>query len=130
MSKIDQLSPLALAFMGDAVHTAFVREEVLKGNLNKINNYHNLAKKFCNAKKQQETLEKLQPILSDDEKDIVRKARNCKSKHSAKNFDEETYKKSTAFESLVGYLYLNNKKDRLKEILMLSVQENEVKDEN
>ena len=58
MELYDQLSPLALAFMGDAVHTAFVREHVLKGQPNKINNYHNLAKKFCNAQKQKETLEK------------------------------------------------------------------------
>lgn len=130
MDKVDQLSPLALAFMGDAVHTAFVREEVLKGNINKINNYHNLAKKYCNAKKQQETLEYLQDSLSDEEKDIVRKARNCKSKHGAKNFDEETYKKATAFEALIGYLYLKNRQERLKEILMFSIKDREVKNEN
>lgn len=126
MDKVDQLSPLALAFMGDAVHTAFVREEVLKGNLNKINNYHNIAKKYCNAKKQQETLESLQDNLTDEEKDIVRKARNCKSKHGAKNFDEETYKKATAFEALVGFLYLKNRQERLKEILMFSIKDKEV----
>ena len=126
MDKVDQLSPLALAFMGDAVHTAFVREEVLKGNLNKINNYHNIAKKYCNAKKQQETLESLQDDLTDEEKDIVRKARNCKSKHGAKNFDEETYKKATAFEALVGFLYLKNRQERLKEILRFSIKDKEV----
>ena len=126
MDKVDQLSPLALAFMGDAVHTAFVREEVLKGNLNKINNYHNIAKKYCNAKKQQETLESLQDNLTDEEKDIVRKARNCKSKHGAKNFDEETYKKATAFEALVGFLYLKNRQERLKEILRFSIKDKEV----
>ncbi len=126
MDKVDQLSPLALAFMGDAVHTAFVREEVLKGNLNKINNYHNIAKKYCNAKKQQETLESLQDNLTDEEKDVVRKARNCKSKHGAKNFDEETYKKATAFEALVGFLYLKNRQERLKEILMFSIKDKEV----
>ncbi len=126
MDKVDQLSPLALAFMGDAVHTAFVREEVLKGNLNKINNYHNIAKKYCNAKKQQETLESLQDSLTDEEKDVVRKARNCKSKHGAKNFDEETYKKATAFEALVGFLYLKNRQERLKEILMFSIKDKEV----
>ena len=126
MDKVDQLSPLALAFMGDAVHTAFVRKEVLKGNLNKINNYHNIAKKYCNAKKQQETLESLQDSLTDEEKDVVRKARNCKSKHGAKNFDEETYKKATAFEALVGFLYLKNRQERLKEILMFSIKDKEV----
>ena len=123
MEKFEQLSPLALAFMGDAIHTAFVREWVLNGNLNKMNNYHNLSKKFCNAKKQKETLEKIFDNLTDYEKDIVRKARNCHSKHSAKNFDEETYKKATAFESLLGFLHLSGKTERLNEILQKSVEE-------
>lgn len=94
MTNINELSPLALAFMGDAIHTAYVRSEVLKGQRNKLNNYHNLAKKFCNAKHQMQALEKISSILTDEERDVVRKARNCHSKHSAKNFDEETYKKS------------------------------------
>lgn len=122
-NQTNQLSPLALAFLGDAIHTAYVRNEVLKGNLNKLNNYHNLAKKFCNAKKQKETLEKIQEILTEEEKDIVRRARNCHSKHSAKNFDEETYNKSTSFEALVGYLYLRGQNDRLQAILKWSMKE-------
>ena len=123
MELYDQLSPLALAFMGDAVHTAFVREHVLKGQPNKINNYHNLAKNFCNAQKQKETLEKILPNLNEEEKNIIRKARNSHSKHSAKNFDEETYNKATSFEALVGYLYLSEQNDRLTQILQISVEE-------
>ncbi len=123
MTKIEQLSPLALAFLGDAIHTAYVRKEVLSGQLNKPSNYHNLAKKFCNAKKQKETLDNLLEKLSEEEKEIVRKARNSKSKHTAKNFDEETYKKATAFEALVGWLFLTKQNARLKEILALSMSE-------
>jgi ribonuclease-3 family protein len=123
MEEYEKLSPLALAFMGDAIHTAFVREAVLGGNVNKLQNYHTLASKFCNAKKQMETLEKILPNLSEDEANIVRKARNTKSKHSAKNFDEETYKKATAFEALVGYLYLSKNEKRLLEILSKSIEE-------
>ena len=123
MTKSEQLSPLALAFLGDAIHTAYVRVKVLEGQINKLNNYHNQAKKFCNAKKQKDTLEKISESLLDDEKEIVRRARNSHSKHSSKNFDEETYKKATAFEALLGYLYLNNRHERLQEILSLSMQE-------
>ncbi len=123
MKNFEQLSPLALAFMGDAIHTAFVREKVLGGNLNKMSNYHTQAKKFCNAQKQKEALDKISPLLSDQEKDVVRRARNCHSKHTAKNFDEETYKKATAFEALVGFLHLSKQTDRLQKILQLSVEE-------
>lgn len=124
MEKFEELSPLALAFLGDSVHTMFVREKVLLGQTNKLNNYHNLAKKFCNAKAQMLTLEKIASTLSNEESEVVRKARNAHSKHGAKNYDEETYKKATAFESLIGFLYLSGQKDRLKEILEISIQEN------
>ena len=124
MENFKQLSPLALAFMGDAIHTAFVREKVLAGTVNTINNYHNLAKKFCNAQKQKETLEEISDTLTEEEQNIVRRARNTHSKHSAKNFDEETYKKATAFEALIGYLYLSDQKERMLQILTLSVSEN------
>ncbi len=121
MENLNQLSPLALAFMGDAIHTAYVRKCVLMGQKNKLNNYHETAKKFCNARHQKEVLEKLLPVLSEEEQDVVRRARNCHSKHTAKNFDEETYKKATAFEALIGFLYLSQNTQRLDEILKISV---------
>lgn len=122
MKDFEQLSPLALAFIGDAVHTAFVRKKVLSGTKNKLNNYHNEAKKYCNAKSQKETLDRLLPNLMDEEKEIVRRTRNCHSKHTAKNYDEETYKKATAFEALVGFLFLSENNKRLEEVLNLSIQ--------
>ena len=123
MEKIDNLSPLALAFIGDGVHTMFVREFVVKGGISNLNCYHQKAKKFCNAKHQKEVLEKLLPILTFEESEVVRRARNAKSKHKAKNFNEEEYKKATAFEALVGFLYLTEQKERLEEILKISVSE-------
>lgn len=122
MEKFEELSPLALAFLGDAIHTAYVRKTVLEGHKQPLNTYNTLAKKFCNAKAQSETLDKLQSILTDEEKNIVRKTRNSKNKHSAKNFDEETYKKATCFEALIGFLYLSENKDRLYEILQKSME--------
>ena len=125
MENYEQLSPLALAFMGDAIHTAFVREKVLEGQTNKMNNYHNQAKKFCNAQKQRETLDKIADLLTSEEKDIVRRARNSHSKHTANNFNDETYKKATAFEALIGYLHLSKQTERLQQFLLVSMEENE-----
>ena len=123
MEIYEKLSPLALAFIGDAIHTAYVRQYVLTHEDGlKLSNYHNEAKKFCNAKTQKEVLEKLQENLTEKEKEIVRRARNSKYKHKAKNFDEEEYKKATSFEALVGYLFLSNQQERLKEILDFSVK--------
>ncbi len=120
--QVEQLSPLALAFLGDAIHTSFVRKEVLSGQKEKLNTYHNKAKKFCNAQAQADALELLFDNLTEDEKDLVRKTRNTHNKHNAKNFDEETYKKATAFEALIGYLYLTNQNEKLKKYLKKSME--------
>lgn len=124
--KIDQLSPLALAFLGDAIHTAFVRLEVLKDAKRKLENYHINAKKLCNAQSQADTLERIYENLTGEEKEVIRHARNSKPKHTAKNFDEKTYKKATAFEALIGFLYVSNQSKRLDEILALSMNKTEV----
>ena len=109
----DNLSTLALAFLGDAIHT---------GQKEKLNTYNNKAKSFCNALSQAKALDKVFDLLDDEENDIVRKTRNTKNKHGAKNFDEETYKKATSFEALIGFLYLTKNKEKLAKILQKSME--------
>ena len=122
--KIEEYSPLALAFLGDAIHTTYVRREVLKGEKEKLNTYHTRAKNFCNASAQAKALEALESTtsLSEKEIEIIRKTRNTHNKHGAKNFDEETYKKATSFEALLGFLFLSGNQKRLEEILKKSIE--------
>lgn len=127
MQKIDikTLSPLALAFLGDAIHTTYIRLNVLEGQKEKLNTYHSRAKSFCNAKAQADALEKIENVanlLDEEEREVIRKARNAHNKHQAKNFDEETYKKATSFESLVGFLYLSDQISKLEKILKISIE--------
>ena len=112
-----------LAFLGDAVHTKFVREFVLENHDLKINAIHQKASKFCSAKWQSEIFERIKDGLSEDEFEILRMARNSKPKHTAKNADPAEYHKATAFEALVGWLYINKKTERLNEILEISIKE-------
>lgn len=60
--------------------------------------------------------------LADDEAEIVRRARNAKAKHTAKNAEVKDYKFATAFEALIAYLKLKGREERLQEILLFSVQ--------
>ena len=115
---------LTLAFIGDSVHTLFVREKVLQtGNL-KMNNYHTKASKFCKASTQAKVLiDDIIPLLNESELEIVRRARNAKPKHQAKNASNAEYSHATAFEALVGYLYLKGEEKRLQEILEFSCKE-------
>lgn len=110
------LSPLAFAFLGDAYHTLYIRQMVLK-SMHSPKNYHTLASKYCNASAQRQAIEKIYELLTSAEQEIAKSARNAHSKHKAKNYSEEDYKKATAFEALLGYLFANGQKERLNFLL-------------
>ncbi|MBP3344792.1 MAG: Mini-ribonuclease 3 [Clostridia bacterium] len=114
---------LPLAFIGDSVHTLYVREKCLENPHKKIENYHTQASFYCKASSQAKALERISEILTDEEKEIVRRGRNAKPKHSAKNATSGDYSHATAFEVLIGFLYLSKQTERLKEILELSMQQ-------
>lgn len=121
LASILQTNLLPLAFIGDSVHTLFVREKVLEEHDHKMDNYHTTASKFCKASSQAKVLREITPLLSEAEQDIVRRGRNAKPKHSAKNASSVDYSYATAFEVLIGYLYLKGEDERLNTILNLSM---------
>jgi len=115
--QILEINPIALAFIGDSLHTLFVRDMVIKNDNLLLKDYHKISASYCNANAQSKMLEIILPALNDKELEIVRRTRNSKIHHTAKNSDEATYKKSTCFEALLGYLYLTGNYDRIKYIL-------------
>lgn len=117
--KLDNL--LSLAFLGDSIHTSFVREFVLTNYVGKMDDFHGKASALCKASAQAKVLEKILPSLSEEESEIVRRARNAKPKHQAKHASVKDYSYATAFEALIGFLYLSENNDRLNEILKVSV---------
>ena len=119
--NLKELSVLALSYVGDGVHTLFVRDFILKSENLLIGDYHSKAIKFCNAGAQAKVFDQIFETLTEDEKEIALRARNAKG-HKAKNASIENYKKATAFEAVVGYLYLLKEEERLNEILNLSIK--------
>lgn len=120
---MENLKPLVLAFVGDAVHTLFVREYYSKMGDYKVNELNRMVKEKVNALYQSKVMLAIENTLFEDEKDIARKARNTAKGHKAKNYSVSEYNLATSFEALVGYLYVNKRYDRLKEILTLSLKE-------
>lgn len=118
-------SPLILAYLGDAVHTLFIRKYFLK-KIETPKNLHNNCSKFCSAKGQSEALDFLVQYLNDDEKDIIRRARNAKNHNAPKNSNIEEYKKATSFEALLGFLLVNSKEERLNKLLNLYMEHREI----
>ena len=119
--NINEMNILSLSFMGDAVHTLFIRERVLKACNLLAGDYHSACIKFCNAGAQAKVYDAIFEELSQTEKEIALRARNAKS-HKAKNASIENYKKATALEAVLGYNYLLNNQTRLSELLELSYQ--------
>lgn len=119
-TKIKEFNPLALAFIGDSVHTLFVRDYIMKKQNLSAGNFHILASKYCNAKSQRAVFDRVFPELTEEEQEIALQARNHKS-HTARKANPEDYKKATAFEAVLGYLYLIGNKERLDKVLEKSI---------
>ena len=119
MEKIDvnQMSPLVWAYIGDSVYEQYIREYLVTNTKYKPHKLHMEETKYVKAGAQAEILKKLETELTDEELDIVRRTRNTQNHHLPKNASVTEYMYSTAFEGLIGYLYLTGQKERLKELL-------------
>ena len=109
------LSPLQLAYVGDAVYELLVRTYLLDGNKN-VNELHRATTKFVKAEGQADSVHKLEDFLTDREIRVVKKGRNTKTNTSPKHANIVDYKYATGFEALLGYLYLREEYDRINEI--------------
>lgn len=116
---------LTMAYMGDAIYELKIREFLVKKGIVKVNNLQHEAVNYVSAKNQRKFLEELinNNILTDEELTIINRARNHKGTRHPKNVDIITYKYATAFEAVLGYLYLNNNESRINEIIKFIVKE-------
>ena len=115
-------SPLALAYIGDAVFELFVRIRVTQTGMRPVNEFHKSATGLVNAGAQARMAEALLPILSKEEEAIYRRGRNTRSATIPKHASVSDYRKATGFEALLGYLYLNGENDRLTELMQSAVE--------
>lgn len=111
------LNTETLAYMGDAVYEQFVREKLLVEGGVKVNLLHRKATHYVKASAQAKAIKTLFDSLDESEQALVKRARNHKFNSKAKNADAITYKWATAFEALVGYLYLAEENDRLQWVI-------------
>lgn len=112
------IPPRQLAHLGDAVFALFEREREIMSSIN-VKQMHERVAARSSATAQAELLEKILPELSEDEQDIVRRARNIKAP-SGRSGGQLIYRNSTSFEALIGYLYLTSE-ERLAELLAMTI---------
>ena len=117
ITDIRLMNPLTWAYIGDNVYELFIRTYLINTTNLKPHKLHIEAIKYVKASAQANILKKIYEDLTEEEKEIVRRGRNANNHHLPKNSNVHEYMYSTAFEGLIGYLYLCKKYDRVKEII-------------
>lgn len=120
----DLLNGSTLAFVGDAILSLYVRDYLVKLGITKTKELQNRSILFVSANAQAKFIQGLitENFLSESEVKIFLRGRNHKSDNKAKNADIVTYRQSTGFEALLGYLYLTENHIRLDEIWNKMIQ--------
>lgn len=114
-------SPLALAYMGDAVYEILIRTMIVSAANQQVNKYHKKSSNYVKAESQAKLIVKLEPYLTEEEEAVYKRGRNAKSYTTAKNASMIDYRMATGFEALVGYLYLKNDWSRLMELIEIGL---------
>lgn len=120
--KPELLSPLSLAYIGDAVYELYVRTHIMKDENLPVNKLHKTATGYVKAKAQSDAIHNIEAMLTEQEIAVFKRGRNAHSHTSAKNADIVDYRHATGFEALIGYLYMSGNKERLNEVLRMSVE--------
>lgn len=117
IDEVRLMSPLTWAYIGDCVYELYIRTHLVNTTNLKPHKLHIEAIKYVKASAQADILKKIYDDLTDEEKEIVRRGRNTENHHVPKNSNVQEYMYATAYEALIGYLYLSKQDKRLKEIL-------------
>ena len=123
--EVNLMPPLVWAYVGDCVYELYIRTKLVEETKLKPHSLHIKSIKYVKAKAQAEILKDIHENLTEKEQEIVRRGRNAQNHHLPKNANVQDYMYATAFEALVGYLYLTKQHTRLKEIFDNIVLEGE-----
>ena len=118
INEVNEMSPLTWAYVGDSVYELYIRNCLVNTTNQKPHKLHLNAIKYVKAKAQAEILNRITDYLTEEEKEIVRRTRNTENHHLPKNANLQDYMYATAFEGLIGYLYLTRQEKRLEEIMV------------
>lgn len=111
------LNPLVLAYVGDAVHDLHVRTRLARAG-GRVHALHRSATKSVCCAAQAQALQRIDALLTEAERDVVRRGRNSHARHGVpKNANPAEYAQATGLEALLGYLYLSDQRARLAAVL-------------
>lgn len=120
-----QLNGIALAYLGDAAYEVYIRQNLLTKGISKPTKLQHIATHYVSAKAQAALIDlmKEDELLSDEEWSYFKRGRNANSHTHAKNTSVMTYRISTGFEAVMGYLKLAGKEERLAELAQWCIEQ-------
>ena len=121
-ADVRALSPLTLAYIGDAIYDLVIRTVVVERANRSANDLHKKTVKYVKAEAQSKMIQELLPELTADEEAVYKRGRNAKSYTTAKNASMSDYRKATGFEALMGFLYLTNQMDRMLYLIKRGIE--------
>lgn len=113
-------SVMALAFLGDAVHSLYIRKRLVAEGISKPGELNSRALEYVTAKRQSEALARIEYMFSEEEADIYRRARNSPHLRRPKSAAPADYARATGFEAVLGALFFTGDRDRLEQLLSRS----------
>lgn len=116
----ESLSPLTLAFVGDAVYELYVRTQLTRDGSRPPGKLHNLAVRYVNAGAQSRCVHTMMDKLTEAEIAAFKRGRNAKSHTASKNADITDYRQATGFEALIGYVFLKKDYVRAEQLMKLA----------
>ena len=113
-----------LAYVGDAIYELRIREYILSTGYQDVNKLHKYAVKFTSGENQAKIIDYLikENLVTEEEISYFKRGRNSGHSKNRRSISVISYKKATGFEAMSGYLYLENKKERLDEILDIVIK--------
>ena len=121
--RLAEAGPLTLAYMGDAVFELLTRERIVLAGEKPPAELNRLARGYVTAVAQSAAVERLLPLLDEDETAVYKRGRNAKSAHAPKSAGAVEYRRATGLECLFGALYLEGRLDRLNELFTATMEE-------
>lgn len=120
-------SPLTLAYIGDCVFDLIIRTVVVERGNESANKLHHKTVTYVKAETQALLIDAMLSDLTEEELGVYKRGRNAKSYTTAKNASVGDYRKATGMEALVGYLYLQNRTERILELLQIGLHKLDMK---
>lgn len=123
---VNMYSPLTLAFLGDSVYDTLVREKLLRSANMPASKLHSAKIKLVCAEFQSKVYDKISEVLTEKEMSVLKRGRNATGNNIPKHAEAAEYRRATAVECLLGYLYLLENTARIAELFDVAMQEIEI----